>query len=344
MTTRQLAPEHDTTLTLLRMAEGLGAARLLQLAVEFELADRLADGPRTADDLAQATGAHAQGLHRLLRALAGVGVCTEPAPGSFALTEMGRRLSADHPQSLHWWVRFQTMLNPVYDGAGRSLRGPDPAFSAVYGEPIFEHLASNPEHGEIFHAAMAEHSRVMGTALAAGYDFGGIGRIVDVGGGDGSLLTVLLQRYPEARGVVFDLPEVAGVARERIEAAGLADRCAVVGGDFLSEVPAGGDLYVLKGVLHNWPDADALTLLRNCRAAMGPESRLLLIEAVVPPGDDFHPSKVLDVAMMIVYGGRERTLAEHKELLAQAGLRYGGTVEATAPLSVIEAYPAAVEG
>ncbi|MEV0898063.1 methyltransferase [Actinoplanes sp. NPDC049802] len=340
MTTRQIASDHDETLRLLRMAEGLGAARLLQLAVEFDVAGLLVDGPRSAEELAEKTATHPKALHRLLRALAGVGVCTEAPHGRFALTEMGKRLDSEHPQSLHWWVRFQGMLNPVYDDAGSSVRAQDPAFSGVYGEPIFEHLARNPEHGEIFHSAMAEHSRVMGTVLATGYDFGGVQRIVDVGGGDGSLLTVLLQRYPEAEGVVLDLPEIADVARKRVAAAGLSERCSVIGGDFLREVPAGADLYLLKGVLHNWSDTDAATLLRNCRAAMTPESRLLLIEAVVPPGDDFHPSKVLDVAMMIVYGGRERTLSEHMELLTGAGLRFGRMIEAAAPLSVIEAFPA----
>ncbi|GIE88970.1 hydroxyneurosporene-O-methyltransferase [Actinoplanes regularis] len=340
MTERRTTPDHEEALRLLRMAEGLGAARLLQLAVEFSVADLLAEGPRGADDLAETIGAHPQALYRLLRALAGIGVCTEVTPGRFALTEMGKRLDADHPQSLYWWVRFQTMLNPVYDASGQCVRDQKPVFSAVYGEPIFEHLASNAEHGEIFNAAMAEHSRVMGTVLATGYDFSGVRRIVDVGGGDGTLLTVLLERYPEAEGVVFDLPEVVEVARKRIGAAGLSERCDVVGGDFLREVPAGADLYVLKGVLHNWSDADAAVLLRNCRAAMGPGSRLLLIEAVVPPGDEFHPSKVLDVAMMIVYGGRERTLTEHTELLVEAGLRFDRMVDAAAPLSVIEAYPA----
>ncbi|GIF08508.1 methyltransferase [Actinoplanes siamensis] len=340
MTTRQLPTDQDETMRLLRMAEGLGAARLLQLAVELDVAGLLADGPRSAEELAETTATHPRGLHRLLRALAGIGVCTEAAAGRFALTEMGKRLNADHPQSLHWWVRFQSMLNPVYDDAASSVRAQVPAFSAVYGEPIFEHLAHHPEHGEIFHSAMAEHSRVMGMVLANGYDFGGVRRIVDVGGGNGSLLTVLLQRYPRAEGVVFELPEVAEVAQKRISAAGLSERCSVVGGDFLREVPAGADLYLLKGVLHNWSDADAVTLLRNCRTAMTPESRLLLIEAVVPPGDDFHPSKVLDVAMMIVYGGRERTLTEHIELLDEAGLRFGHMVEAAAPLSVIEAVPA----
>nr|AHE14504.1 EspM-like O-methyltransferase [uncultured bacterium] len=332
-------PDHDPALRLLRLAEGLGAARLLQLAVEFDVATLLADGPRAVEELAAPMSVQPQALHRLLRTLGAIGVCTEPAPGRFALTEMGERLRADHPQSLYWWVRFQTMLNPVYEMAGQSVRSDAPSFSAAYGQPIFEHLAQHPEHGHTFHAAMAEHSRIMGAVLAEGYDFADAKRIVDLGGGDGSLLSVLLARYPDATGVVYDRPEVADAAHKRLAAAGLSERCTFTGGDFLRAVPTGGDVYLLKGILHNWSDEDSVTLLRNCREAMAPQSRLLLIEAVVPAGDDFHPSKILDLAMMFVYGGRERTRAEHEELLDAAGLRFGRMVEAAAPLSVIEAYP-----
>jgi hypothetical protein len=332
--------DRDTALDLLRMAEGLGMAQAIQLAVQVGVADVLGDGPRDIADLARDTGTHPDALRRLLRVLAGAGLFTETEPGRFALTEAGARLRGNHPQSLRSWVGFQAMLNTVYTAAAYSIRTGKPTFDRVYDAPIFQDLAQHGERGRLFHAAMAEHSRLMGSALAAGYPLGDARLIVDVGGGDGSLLSVLLDTYPDAAGVVYDLPEVADVARERIAAEGLETRCTAVGGDFLTEVPAGGDIYLLKGILHNWSDADALTLLRNCRTAMGTRGRLLMIEAVVPDGDTFHPSKILDLAMLIVYGGRERTMTEHRRLLTEAGLRFTRVVEAAAPLSVIEAVPA----
>ncbi|GAB1646474.1 methyltransferase [Krasilnikovia sp. MM14-A1259] len=332
--------DRDAGLQLLRMAEALDAARVIQLAVEVRVADRLGDGPRTVDALARDTGTQPDALRRLLRALAGFGLCTETEPDRFDLTEMGERLRTNHPRSLRSWVGFQAMLTDVYAAAAHSIRTGEPTYPRVHGAPIFQDLARHDERGRLFHAAMAEHSRLMGGALATGYDLGDARLIVDVGGGDGSLLAVLLDAYPDAHGLVFDLPEVADIARKRLAAEGLSTRCTAVGGDFLAGVPSGGDVYLMKGILHNWADDDARTLLRNCRSAMRPGDRLLMIEAVVPDGDAFHPSRLLDLAMLIVYGGRERTLTEHRRLLAEAGLRFTRVVEAAAPLSVIEAVPA----
>jgi O-methyltransferase domain len=331
---------NDDCFTLLRMSEGFGATRAVQLAAELGVADLLVDGPRTVDDLASATSTHPGALYRLLRALAGVNVFTEVEPGRFGLTPIGDHLRADHPRSLRSWVVFQGLFNSVYAEAMHSIRTGEPTVPVVFGEPLFDHLNSHPDKGAVFNAAMGEHSRLMGPALAAAYDFTGIDRIVDVGGGDGSFLSGVLAAYPHATGVVYDQPYVAEAARKQLAAAGLAERCTFVGGDFLRDVPPGGDAYLFKGVVHNWPDDPAVRMLHNCRRGMSPDSRLLLVEWVVPTGNTFHPSKFLDLSMLFVYGGRERTEAEFRELLSQAGLRLSRIVDSSSTLRVIEAVPA----
>jgi hypothetical protein len=330
----------DHAFRLLQMSEGFGVARAVQLGAELGVADLLGDGPRTAEDLAAATSTHPGALYRLLRALAAVGLFTEVEPGRFGLTPVGERLRGDHPESLRCWVIFQGLFNGVYAEAMHSLRTGEPTVPLVFGEPLFAHLQHHPEHGRIFNAAMAEHSRLTGKALAAAYDFAGARQIVDVGGGDGSFLSAVLRANPGTTGVVFDQPYLAAAAGAQIGAAGLGERCRYVGGDFLREVPAGGDVYLLKGVLHNWPDDQALVMLRNCRRAMGADSRLLLIEWVVPGGDVPHPSKFLDLAMLFVYGGRERTEEEYVALLTEAGLGITRVLGSASTLNVLEVVPA----
>jgi hypothetical protein len=330
----------DDCFALVRMAEGFGATRAVQMAAELGVADLLGDGPRTVDDLASATSTHPGALYRLLRALAAVNVFTEVEPGRFGLTTVGEHLRADHPQSLRSWVVFQGLFNTVYAEAMHSIRTGEPTVPVVFGEPLFDYLNSHPDSGAVFNAAMGEHSRLMGPALAAAYDFVGIHRVVDVGGGDGSFLSGVLAAYPHLTGIVYDQPYVAEAARKQLAAAGLGERCTFVGGDFLREVPPGGDAYLFKGVVHNWPDDRAVTMLRHCRQAMSPDSRLLLVEWVVPAGNTFHPSKFLDLSMLFVYGGRERTEAEFRVLLSRAGLRLSRIVDSSSTLRVIEAAPA----
>jgi SAM-dependent methyltransferase len=334
---------NNHAIRLLQMSEGFGVSRAVQLAAELGVADLLGDAPRSTDDLAAATSTHPGALYRLLRALAGVGLFTEVEPGRFGLTPAGAQLRGDHPESLRSWVMFQGLFNGVYAEAMHSLRTGEPTVPLVFGEPLFDHLHHHPEHGEIFNAAMAEHSRLTGKALAAAYDFTGVRQIVDVGGGDGSFLSAVLRANPEATGVVFDQPYLGDAAGKRIGAAGLGERCRYVGGDFLREIPSGGDVYLLKGVLHNWPDDQALVMLRNCRRAMGADGRLLLVEWVVPAGDVPHPSKFLDLAMLFVYGGRERTEQEYVALLTEAGLRISRILGSASTLNVLEVIPAGGE-
>ncbi|GAA0624379.1 methyltransferase [Kutzneria viridogrisea] len=324
---------------LLRLSEGFGPARALQLAAEIGVADLLGDGPRDTKDLAGATSTHPDALYRLLRALAGVGVFTEVEPARFALTPVGDRLRADHSQSLRSWVLFQALFNGVYAEAGYSLRTGSATVPQVFGESLFDHLRTHPEHGAIFNAAMGEHSRVMGQALAGSCDLSAARQIVDVGGGNGAFLSAILHANPATTGVVYDQPHLADAANELLAANGLAERCTFLGGDFLWSVPAGGDVYLLKGILHNWPDEQVLTILRNCRRALDTRSRLLLVDWVVPSGDTPHPSKFVDLAVLFVYGGRERTKDEYVTLLAEAGLRLTRVLDTESALNVLEVVP-----
>jgi SAM-dependent methyltransferase len=327
-------------LSLIRLAEGFGFARAVQLAAELDIAGHLGDGPHTADDLATATSCHPGALYRLLRVLSAEGLFTEDPPGTFGLTPTSDRLRADHPQSLRSWVLFQGLFNTVYAGAIHSIRTGGPTFPVVFGQPIFEYLDGHPEQAAIFNAAMSQHSRIMAEQVAQAYDLSQARLIVDVGGGDGTFLSGLLGAWPDVRGVVLDLPHAQGAAHKQLASAGLGERCTFVGGDFLRDVPAGGDVYLLKGILHNWPDDDAAVILRNCRRAMRADGRVTLFEWLVPTDDTPHPSKLIDLSMLTVYGGRERTEPEFARLFQSAGLRLSRVVQSP-PLTAVEAVPAA---
>lgn len=329
----------DDLVRLLELHDGFFVARSLHAAAELGVADLLADGPRTTEELAVATSTQPAALYRMLRVLAGAGVCTEVAPGSFALTPVGAYLRADHPRSVRSFLRWGTTVARAFDHLEHTLRTGTAGFDRVFGESLFDHLRADPGHAALFGAAMAEFGASEDTAVVDAYDFGAARSVVDIGGGWGGLLCTILAATPEATGVLFDQPSVVEAAESAIDAAGLAGRCTVRGGDFFREVPAGGDVYLLKSVIHDWPDEQAGTILRNCRNAMPPAGRLLLVERIVPAGDDPHPSKPMDLAMLVLLGGRERTPDEYGTLLAGAGFRVTRVVPTTSPSSVIEAVP-----
>ncbi|RCG24492.1 DUF4440 domain-containing protein [Sphaerisporangium album] len=324
---------------LLETHEGHIRARVVQLIAELGLGDLIGDGTRDVAGLAADTTTDPRALLRLMRTAAGFGLLTEPEPGRFALTELGAHLRSGHPLSVRSVMIMGGLFGRVFSDAEHSLRTGEPAFPKTLGLPLFAYLRRNPELGAVFTTSMAEFSRLETGGIVAAYDFGSARRIVDIGGGDGTLLSAVLDAVPEATGVVFDQPEVATAARERIAAAGLGGRCAVEGGDFFAAVPSGGDLYVLKWIIHDWPDEQAVAILRNCRDAMAPGGRLLLVERVIPEGDAPHPGKVTDFTMLVVLGGRERTEAEYSALLAAAGLRLERVVDGPAGSSLLEAVP-----
>ncbi len=311
----------------------------LHVAATLGLADLLADGPRSVAALAAATGAHAPTLRRLLRALTTVALLTEDEQGCFATTPLGDHLRADHPRSLRAlatltgdpfiWAAWGDLCRSILTGA--------PAFARVYGEPDFDYLAKRPALAATFHATMTGFSRSTLPDLLTAYDFAGHARIVDVGGGQGALLRGILERYPRAAGVLFDLPFVVAEARE-LRGTAVAGRCELVGGDMFRAVPAGGDAYLLKLIVHDWDDDAALRVLRHCRAGIVARGRLLVLEAVVAPSNAPDPAKWADLNMLVMRGGRERTADEFRALYTAAGFRLARIIPAGA-VSVIEGIP-----
>jgi O-methyltransferase domain len=324
------------------LSQGTIIATSLSLVAELGIADLLAGGPRSREELAQATSTDPRSLYRLLRLLCSVGVFTEIQPDNFAQTPLSECLRTGVPGSMRSWLRMtgRKLSFHMQAEALHSIKTGETVFERVTGMKFFEYYAANPEEGEIFNQAMSDMGQGVAAAVVHSYDFSGIGKIIDVGGGHGTLITAILRKYPEMAGILFDAPHVAEGARESIASAGLAQRCEVVGGDFFKSVPSGCDAYLLRWIIHDWDNEQAVTILRNCRQSMGERSRLLLIEMVLPAGSEFHPAKSMDYIMLILLGGQERTEEEYESLLREADLRLNKIVPTTGShWSIIEALP-----
>ena len=311
----------------------------VRVVSDLGVADHLTAGPRTADDLAALTGAHADSLRRVLRALAARGIFTEGDDGRFALTPLAEPLRADHPLSLRDAYPLLADEVVAWAHADHSVRTGSPAFDRVHGQPYWDHFAAHPAEGRRVDAVQAAATRLHLRTVVAAYDWSALRTLVDVGGGNGAFLAGLLARYPGLRGTVVDQPDVVAQAPAVFAAAGVADRASAVGGDFFAGVPAGADGYVLKTVLPGWDDERAGALLRQVRAAMRPDSRLVALEAVPPPGDAFDVAKLFDVQTLVMAGAGHRDAAELAALFAAAGLRLTGVTQ-TATLAVVTAEPA----
>ena len=330
-------PEPTPHDQMARMITGYWVSQMVYVAAKLRIPDRLADGPKAAEELAQATGTHARSLYRLLRALASLGVFTEGGDHQFSPTPLADALRSDVPGSQ--WAMAIMMGEEQYRCWGdllESVRTGQTAFQRLYGKPIFEYLAEHPEQARIFDAAMTGIHGPETQAMLDAYDFSGIGVLADIGGGNGSTLVGILERHPEMRGILFDLPGVTEGAGAGIRAAGLQGRCEVVGGSFFEAVPGGADAYLLRHIIHDWDDERATTILRSVRRAMGEGARLLVVEGVIPPGDEPSFVKLLDLTMLVAPGGLERTEAEYRRLYEVAGLRLTRIVTTAADVSVIE--------
>jgi hypothetical protein len=304
---------------LANMIGGYYLAQAIYVTAKLDIADRLRDGPQTAGQLARATGTHARSLYRLLRTLAGSGIFAQDVGGRFRLTELAELLCGDVDGSLRaealcvgetHYAAFGELLHSVQTGR--------PGFDRAFGMPLFDYLAANQEVAQAFDAALTDLRSRATAAMLDGYDFSGVTRLVDVGGGTGSLLSALLTRYASMRAVLFDLPHVVEQARVFLDAAGLQDRCALVGGDFFASVPAGGEVYLLRHILHDWDDDEATRVLVNCRRATNGAGKLLLVESVIQPGNEPSLGKALDLVMLAVTGGTERTEPEYRALVERA--------------------------
>jgi len=332
-------PSASARATLLRIGLGFAAAQSLSVAAELGIADLLAAGPGTVEALAAATGTEPGALRRLMRLLAAEGIFAEDASGTFAQTPLSDALRAEASGSPRDFLRM--IGREPFVAWGRLLdavRTGRPSFELVFGAPRFDWLARNPEAAALFQAAMVALSRDVIEPIAAAYEFGGLGVVVDVGGGHGSLLSAILARHPGVKGILFDLPE--GIAAAEAGLGGPLPRCELVAGDFFESVPEGADVYLMKKVLHDWSDDDAVRILVNCRRAMAQGGRVLVAETLVPPGNTPDPIKVMDVNMLVVTGGRERTADEFAALFARADLIAGRILPAGSRISIIEAFAA----
>ncbi len=327
---------------LIQMGTASIVSMIVYAAAKLGIADHLAAGPRSAAELAGPTGSHAPSLHRLLRSLAGLGILTETSEQRFALTPLGEALQSGAPGAARATV--MTFCGPAFwrtwEEIFYSLETGKPGFEKAFGMPVFEYLAQHPEAASAFSETMVGFHGAEPPAVARAYDFSGTRTLVDVGGATGNMLAAVLSEHPGVRGVLFDLPHVIGDAPALLQERGVADRITLEAGSFMDGVPAGGDAYLLSHIIHDWPEETCLTILRNCRTAMGPEGRLLIVESVLPPGDTPHPGKVLDIVMLVLPGGQERTEAEYAALLEKAGFRLNRVVPTESAVSVLEAFPA----
>lgn len=317
---------------------GFVQTKALYVAAELGVADHLVNGPRTVDELASSTGADGATLYRFLRALASVGIFSEIAPRQFALNEAADTLRSDGPISLRdLAIYYGRWSYRGWNQVMHSVRTGQAGFAREFGADVWDYHAANPEAASTFNRAMQGGAIARALALR-GYAWGGDETVIDLGGGNGALLIDLLQHHTGLSGVVADLPHVAAAAEARIAEAGLTDRCSARAADLLREVPAGGDVYTLVIVLHDWDDEHAVRILQNCRRAMEPEAKLLVIEMVLADGGHHDVGKLIDLAMLVENGGRERSASEWRALLEAGGFVLGRILPGD-PWSVIEALP-----
>jgi O-methyltransferase domain/Dimerisation domain len=325
-----------------QLIAGFASSMAISVAARLRIADLLGEAPKTVEELAAATKSHAPSLRRLLRSLASFGVFEEDASGKYRNTPMSETMRCDHPQSVRsgafmcgsgfFWKSWGELYETVLDGKT--------AFNRIFGAPIFDYLKTHPEEAAIFNATMTESAPRALSAIPAAYDFSRFERIVDVGGGHGALISGILSANPRLRGVLLDLPQVVADASASLRTAGVDDRCEVVGGDFFTGVTEGADCYVLKGVIHDWSDEHAVKILRSCRRAIRRDGTLLLLERLLKPANQPDPARHMDMNMMVLMAGQERTESEFRALLAEAGFSLTRVIPTRVPWQIIESHPA----
>jgi hypothetical protein len=327
---------------LIQMATGYWVSRILYAAARLGLADRLADGPKSAAELAGPTETHAPALHRLMRALAALGILTGKDGKRFGLTPLGEALRTGAPGSARatvltlgghlGWRAWEEIMHSVQTGKT--------GFEKVFGMGAFDYLARHPDEASLFSETMIGVHGAEPPTVAEAYDFSKFGTVADIGGASGNLLAAVLTRHAKPRGLLFDLPHVVRDAPALLKARGVADRVRIESGSFFETVPAGADAYMLSHVIHDWSEEQCLTILGHVRKVVPKDGRLLIVEMVLPPGDEFHPGKILDITMLVMPGGQERTPEEYAELLGKARFRMERVIPTTSAVSIVEAVPA----
>jgi ubiquinone/menaquinone biosynthesis C-methylase UbiE len=320
-----------------QMITGYWISQAIYAAAKFGIADHLNDGPKTVAELAGATSTNPDALYRLLRALASVGIFAEGDSRQFSLTPLAEPLRNNVAGSKRALAlmsgdeQFRAWAEIDY-----SIRTGKMAFDKVFGKPIFDYLGEHPDKARIFDAAMVGiHGRESNAVLNA-YDFSEFGVVADIGGGNGSQITEILKKHTKMKGILFDLPHVIERAKERIQASGLVDRCKLVAGSFFDAVPEGADAYVLRHIIHDWDEDKCLMILRSCHRAMRPASKLLVIESVIPPGNQPFHGKFLDLVMLLIPGGKERTESEYRALFERAGFELTRILPTGSEVSIAE--------
>lgn len=327
---------------LIQMGIASFGSAALYTAAKLSLADHIGDTAKTAAELAGATATHAPTLYRFMRTLSNFGVLAEHDGQRFSLTPLGQALRADAPGSAR--STLLAFCGPAFsrtwEQLPHSLATGETGFEKAYGIGFFEYLGRNLEDASHFSAAMVGYHGPETPAVAEAYDFSGIGTLVDVGGATGNMLAAIVSRHPGVRGVLFDRPYVVREASALLEAHGVADRVTIESGDFFERVPAGGDAYLLSHIIHDWTEAQCLTILGHCRKALKGDGRVLIIETVLPCDGTPHAGKMQDLVMLMFPGGQERTEAEYGQLLARADLRLSRVIPTASIASIVEAVPA----
>lgn len=332
---------HDVGADLSKLLMGFRVSQAIHVAATLGLADLLASGPRTSDELAEVTDTHPLALYRLMRALSSAGILRERDHRRFELTPVGELLRSDvsgtHAPMAQlvgrpsYWQAWGDLLHAVRSGKT--------AFNHVHGADVWEYRANHAEEGEVFDRAMAAHTDRFAAAVAEVCDFDRFVNVVDVGGGDGTFLAKILTAHPRVHATLLDQPHVIARTAASFESLGLSSRCRAVGGDFFVSVPEDGDAYLMKSILHDWDDTASIDILRICRKAMKPTSRLLVVEHIIGPPNAASEGKFVDLNMLVVTGGRERTRDEFAALFDRSGFRLVSVTPTSTPLSVIEGVP-----
>ncbi|WP_348245003.1 methyltransferase [Leptolyngbya sp. DQ-M1] len=324
----EVAPQE----TMLSLIGGFWVARSIHLAAKLGVADLFDDQPKTIAQLAAGTQTDPRSLYRLLRALGSVGIFTEVSDQCFALTPLGATLKSDSPGSMRYAAMAQMGDDHSlgWSNGLHSLKTGEVAFDAAAGMPVWDYYAQHPEAGKVFSQSMTSMGTAIAEAVAASYDFSEFRTIVDVGGAQGSLISAILRSHPHLKGILFDLSEI-------IATVSVDENIQPVAGNFFESVPTGGDAYLMRWIIHDWDDEKSSIILRNCHRAMSDQSKLLLVEGIIPPGNEPAPVKLIDVIMLLMTGGRERTEAEYRSLLRSNGFELTRVIPTPSMLSIIEA-------
>lgn len=324
-------------LVITQMILGYVTSKAIYAAAKLNIADLIAaNGPMNCSELADKSNAHEESIYRLMRALASIDIFTEDKKGKFSLTPLAECLLEDSTSSMKamslstgsvFYKAFDEFLYSVKSGQG--------GFTKAHGMPVFEYLTNNPDQGKIFDRMMTDFHGDETKPMVDNYDFSVFKKVVDIGGGNGGVISAVLNKNKGLSGVLFDIPEVINRSRESINSKGLSDRCSLDAGNFFESVSKGGDVYILRHIIHDWSDEDSITILSNCRIAMNPRGKILVVEAVIPEGNKPNPFKWLDLTMLMI-GGKERTKSQFEHIFSKSGLKLTQVIPVTENLSIIE--------